>query len=328
MNVNIYYGGRGLVDDPSIFVMNKIEEVLNELRVNVARYNLYELKNSVSTLPQTLKDADAVIFATTVEWFGIGGYMQSFLDACWLYGDKDVIGSLYMFPVVMSKTYGERDAILSLTSAWEILGGKPCNGLCAYVEDNADFEFNSGYVGIIEKKAEEIYRTVSQKAVILPTSNTVVVRNAIKDTINFTPQESEQLSKFVADEEFVENQKKDIEELATLFSTMLDDEASGGDDYYIDSLKRAFNGKAGIRASYNISISDRNRSFYAKIMGDKLDCEFGNIENADINARMNRNTFDEIASGRMTFQRAFMTGAITAKGNLKIIRLFDDLFKF
>ena len=33
MKVNIYYGGRGLLDDPTLYVLNKMEEVLQELRV-------------------------------------------------------------------------------------------------------------------------------------------------------------------------------------------------------------------------------------------------------------------------------------------------------
>ena len=73
MKVNIYYGGRGLIDDPTISVLNRMTDVLKELRVNVDKYNLFEMKNTITTLPQTLKDADAVILATTVEWFGIGG---------------------------------------------------------------------------------------------------------------------------------------------------------------------------------------------------------------------------------------------------------------
>lgn len=81
MNVNIYYGGRGLIEDPTIYVINKLTEVLNEIRVNVVRYNLYEEKNAIAVLPKTLKEADGVILATTVEWMGIGGYMQQFLDA-------------------------------------------------------------------------------------------------------------------------------------------------------------------------------------------------------------------------------------------------------
>ena len=54
MNINIYYGGRGLVDDPTILVINKIQEVLDELNVNVNRYNLYEMKNTITTLSETV----------------------------------------------------------------------------------------------------------------------------------------------------------------------------------------------------------------------------------------------------------------------------------
>lgn len=104
MNINIYYGGRGLVDDPTVFVINKIQEVLTELNVNVTRYNLYEMKNTITTLSQTITEADGLILATTVEWVGMGGYMQTFLDSCWLYSDKSQAASIYMFPVVMART--------------------------------------------------------------------------------------------------------------------------------------------------------------------------------------------------------------------------------
>ena len=142
MKINIYYGGRGVLDDPTLNVINKMEQVLTELRVEVHRYNIYEYKNEISTLPQTLKEIDGVILATTVEWLGIGGYMNQFLDACWLYGDKNVISEIYMFPIVMSKTYGEKEASLTLVSSWDMLGGKSVNGLNAYVDDTSEFEFN------------------------------------------------------------------------------------------------------------------------------------------------------------------------------------------
>ena len=81
MKINIYYGGRGLIEDSTIYVMNKLTEVFDDLRVEVTRYNRDEEKNGINVLPQTLNDADAVVLATSVEWFGIGGYMQQFLDA-------------------------------------------------------------------------------------------------------------------------------------------------------------------------------------------------------------------------------------------------------
>ena len=76
MKVNIYYGGRGLLDDPTLYVLNKMEEVLRELRVTVERINIYEHKNEIATLPQTMKEADGIILATTIEWLGIGGYIS------------------------------------------------------------------------------------------------------------------------------------------------------------------------------------------------------------------------------------------------------------
>lgn len=152
VNINIYYGGRGLIDDPTLYVINKMREVLEELRVNVTQYNLYENKNAIPTLPQTLKEADGIILASTVEWYGIGGYMYQFLDSCWLYGDKEKISTLYMCPVVMSTTYGEREGKMQLATAWEVLGGRPCSGICGYIANTLTLEMKQEYMTIIEKK--------------------------------------------------------------------------------------------------------------------------------------------------------------------------------
>ena len=35
MNIHIYYGGRGLIDDPTLYVIDKMQEVLEELHVKV-----------------------------------------------------------------------------------------------------------------------------------------------------------------------------------------------------------------------------------------------------------------------------------------------------
>ena len=47
MKVNIYYGGRGLIDDPTLYAISKITSVLEELRVDVVRYDLYKDKNAI-----------------------------------------------------------------------------------------------------------------------------------------------------------------------------------------------------------------------------------------------------------------------------------------
>lgn len=328
MNINIYYGGRGLVDDPAIFVINKIQEVLTELNVNVTRYNLYEMKNTITTLSQTITGADGVILATTVEWVGMGGYMQTLLDSCWLYSDKSQVSGIYMFPVVMARTYGEREVTLALNNSWEIIGGKIGQALSAYIDDTTDFEFNPEYNTIIEKYAENVYRTVSQKIKQLPSSSQTIKNNMLKDTIKLTPQESEQLSKYASDDDFVKTQKQDIESLASIYKELLNDQENGGDDYYINVFKENFRPVAGFKSTYMLSISDKEKLISIYVDAGRITVELGENKGADVIGRLTRETFDNIVEGRETFHRAFMTGAMTARGNLKTLRMLDEIFRF
>lgn len=329
MKVNIYYGGRGLLDDPTLYVIGKMEEVLKELRVSVERYNIYEHKNSISTLPQTLKDADGIILATTVEWLGIGGYMQQFLDSCWLYGDKEKIKTTYMQPIVMSTTYGEREGELTLSNAWEILGGLPCSGMCGYVDDLVSFEMNHDYSLIIEKKAENLYRTISQKQKSLPTSNQAVTRTILRtQQMDLTPQESEQLSQYVADDSYVKKQKEDIEELASMFKDKLSVQQNDTQTEYITELESHFVPQGDFTANYLFMIEGKKKPLVVEVVGEELNCYYGQQENVDVYAKLTGEVMNNILAGRMTFQRAFMTGEMTAKGNFKTLRTLDQIFIF
>ncbi len=329
MKVNIYYGGRGLLDDPTLYVIGKMEEVLKELRVSVERYNIYEHKNSISTLPQTLKDADGIILATTVEWLGIGGYMQRFLDSCWLYGDKEKIKTTYMQPIVMSTTYGEREGELTLSNAWEILGGLPCSGMCGYVDDLVSFEMNHDYSLIIEKKAENLYRTISQKQKSLPTSNQAVTRTILRtQQMDLTPQESEQLSQYVADDSYVKKQKEDIEELASMFKDKLSVQQNDTQTEYITELESHFVPQGDFTANYLFMIEEKKKPLVVEVAGEELNCYYGQQENVDVYAKLTGEVMNNILAGRMTFQRAFMTGEMTAKGNFKTLRTLDQIFIF
>lgn len=329
MKVNIYYGGRGLLDDPTLYVIGKMEEVLKELRVSVERYNIYEHKNSISTLPQTLKDADGIILATTVEWLGIGGYMQQFLDSCWLYGDKEKIKTTYMQPIVMSTTYGEREGELTLSNAWEILGGLPCSGMCGYVDDLVSFEMNHDYSLIIEKKAENLYRTISQKQKSLPTSNQAVTRTILRtQQMDLTPQESEQLSQYVADDSYVKKQKEDIEELASMFKDKLSVQQNDTQTEYITELESHFVPQGDFTANYLFMIEEKKKPLVVEVAGEELNCYYGQQKNVDVYAKLTGEVMNNILAGRMTFQRAFMTGEMTAKGNFKTLRTLDQIFIF
>lgn len=329
MKINIYYGGRGVIDDPTIYVINRIETVLAELRVEVNLYNIYEHKNSVSTLVNTLTNVDGVILATTVEWMGIGGYMTQFLDALWFYANKDEISKTYMMPVVISTTYGERESLLSLENAWEILGGLPCSGLCGYVEDLSSFETNTEYKHVIEKKAENMYRTISQKSKGLPNSNKAVSQRVLRThQMNLTPQESERLSQYAADDNYVEQQKQDIMELSSIYRNMLGEIGNEPGNEFVIAMKMHYNPIGDFSASYRFELEDNNLPLYLMINGDLIECDYKDVANADVLAKLSSDTMNEIVSGRLSFLRAFSEGLMTAKGQFSVLRKLDEAFDF
>ncbi|MBQ1843346.1 MAG: SCP-2 sterol transfer family protein [Lachnospiraceae bacterium] len=329
MRINIYYGGRGVLDDPTIYVLSQTEKVLGELRVEVNRYNIYESKNSIATLPSTLKGADGIILATTVEWLGIGGYMTQFLDACWLYGDKEEIAGIYMQPVVISTTYGEREAVLTLENAWQILGGQLCGGFCGYVESTAELRDNPEYHRIIEKKAESLYRAISSHTRSLPSSNQAVRRSVLRThTMQLTPQESEQLSEYASDDAYVEQQKKDIIELSSMYRNLLGDNAEKAETEFINSFQSHFHPKEGVQMVAAFNIEGRKKPLVVRVNGDDITASYEECNDARVIANLTEGAMNEITSGRETFQRAFNTGDMTAKGTFADLRTLDDIFIF
>lgn len=336
MKVNIYYGGRGLIDDPTIFVMGKIMSVLDELNIKVKKYNLYEDKRGISILPKTLKEADAVVLAASVEWMGIGGLLWQFLDSCFLYGDKERIKSLYMMPVVVSTTYGEKDAQFTMVKAWEMLGGIPCDGICAYVSDPVEFETSSEYGYLVEKKTEDFYRAFSKKLNSFPSSSLAVREKVLRPkTISLTPQESEQLSVYVANDSYVKQQKEDIQELTQMFKQMMGDSSDTATvmeeeepEPYLEDFQRVFNPMPNMALTFSWAVKGIEKPLIIEVDGEKLNCYYGEKDSVDVAIKSTRQAMEKVIYGEMPLQASFMAGDLTAKGNFRVLHTFDMLFRF
>lgn len=328
MKINIYYGGRGLIGDPTIYVIKKMQQVLEELNVSVQRFDLYDMKSEITTLHKTLKEADGIILASTVEWFGIGGLMQEFLDACWLYGDKEKISKIYMCPVVMSTTYGEREGKLHLANAWEILGGKPASGLCGYVPESSALELSEEYTRLIEKKAENLYRTINQKLISFPASNQAVTQKVAKTTnVNLTPQESEQLSIYASDEQYVAKQKQDIKDLSDLFMGKLEKaEAPANNEKYLAEFRKGFKAKPGFNAIYKFILTGSGSTIVVSVKNADLECRYGSVEFCDVEITISEEELEKIFRGETTFQHGFLGGAFKKKGDFDALKALDTIF--
>ncbi len=329
VKINIYYGGRGLIGDPTLYVINKMQEVLKELNVGVGRYDLYEYKNGITTLPQSLKDTDGVILATTVEWFGIGGWMQQFLDACWLYADKEKLSKMYMLPIVMSTTYGEREAMTNLALAWEILGGIPCTGICGYIADVAEIEQDSQYGRVIERRTEDLYRSINQKIPAFPCSNQAVKQKvSFTQSLNLTPQEAERLSELASNDVYVQKQKEDIQELASMFKDLLGEQDVVESNRFLEDLRANFHPQPGFKATYKFELPEESKPLIIKVDHTEMECYYGTSDSVDVELQISAEVMNEIIQGRMTFQRAFMAGSMKMRGDFRILRTLDVLYRF
>ena len=201
--------------------------------------------------------------------------------------------------------------------------------MCGYVDDLVSFEMNHDYSLIIEKKAENLYRTISQKQKSLPTSNQAVTRTILRtQQMDLTPQESEQLSQYVADDSYVKKQKEDIEELASMFKDKLSVQQNDTQTEYITELESHFVPQGDFTANYLFMIEEKKKPLVVEVAGEELNCYYGQQENVDVYAKLTGEVMNNILAGRMTFQRAFMTGEMTAKGNFKTLRTLDQIFIF
>ena len=225
----------------------------------------------------------------------------------------------------------EEAGMMSLSAAWEMLGGLPCEGICGYIADTTKLENSSEYSKIIDKKAENIYRTINQKMPVFPASNRAVINKvAVANSIDLTPQESEQLSEYASDDRFVKKQKEDLQELASIFRDKMghDETTSGNSEEYAKKLQNSFRPVAGINARFKVLFADnpRLKPVVIDVANSRCECSAGESGECDVIITTDQRVFVDILDGRITFQRAFMDGSIKMKGDFKLLRSMDQLF--
>ena len=188
---------------------------------------------------------------------------------------------------------------------------------------------NTDYMHIIEKKTENLYRTVSQKMHSLPSSNQAVkqIVGGSKN-IPLTPQETEQLSKYASDETYVQKQKEDIQELSSLFKGMLEKQSVDENAMYLDDFITHFEPEGTINESYKFMIEGRKKSLVLEIRNSRLNCFYGNYDNPDVLCKLTTEVMDKIIAGQVSFQRAFMTGEMQVKGDFRVLLMLDQMFTF
>ena len=97
---------------------------------------------------------------------------------------------------------------------------------------------------------------------------------------------------------------------------------------FVKELEAHFIGTEDFVANYLIIIDGVKKPLFIGVDRDNIDIHYGKEDQIDVVAKLDVNVMQEIVDGRMSFQRAFMTGEMTAKGNFKTLRMLDQLFPF
>ena len=93
-------------------------------------------------------------------------------------------------------------------------------------------------------------------------------------------------------------------------------------------MEESFVPQEEFSAVYMFMIEGKKKPLILNIQNEELNLYYGQEDNADIIAKFTPAVMEEILEGRMTFQRAFMTGIMTAKGNFKTLKMLDQIFLF
>ena len=126
----------------------------------------------------------------------------------------------------------------------------------------------------------------------------------------------------------MKKQKEDIEELAFMFKDMLGQAQTEENSPYIQDFESHFTPVDDFSASYSFMIDGIKDPLYVAVQPDRLTIHYGQENDVDVIAKMSNEVMRSILDGQMTFQRAFMTGEMTAKGNFKTLRMLDQVFGF
>lgn len=354
--VTIVYGGEGYSDDPTLVAIDRITKVFNELEVGVNRVDLHKGKPDMAKVFGFIEESKGVLLALNVEWYGIGQRMQGFLDDCFFHGERSYFEGKVLFGLCFSRHGFERDAYQHLLKSWEIIGGAEGISLLATLKSAAQLETNFDWLYGIDKKTEAYFRMLQQDKGWLPISkitDTIHIETPIStnpqinepagnsgnrygDSLGLNQTKSSGKVQPKAQEGLIEDydafvvkQQQDIKEISSLIKRKLSTKTVSDEQSLPKLIKDAYVNKEELTSSLQLVFEDQSKeNTVIELNNQHIRAYYGQRQDVDVTIVGNKETFYKIFNGKLTMQRAFMTGEIKAKGDFTILYKFETYFKF
>lgn len=342
--ITMIYGGEGFVDDPVLIALERISRVFTELEIGIHRIDLYKGKVSMAKAFEYISESKGVVLGVCIEWFGIGYRMQQFLDECFYNGDKSYFDQVPLLGVTITRQAFEKDAYMHLLKSWQCLGGREGNSIEGIVKTASELETNFDWLFGIDKKAEQYYRVMQQDKGLLPISHNIE-RIEIEVPIegkmiqpNYSHQISEKKEPVISEKDsviiedynsFVEKQEKDIQSISSIFKKKMSTQQSDSKKELPQIIMEAYQGSEHVKAMIQILFEDVPReNTVVELNGKHIRSYFGQKGEVELSLSSSKEIYNRIFSGKLTMQRAFMTGEVKAKGDFTLIYKFEEYFKF
>ena len=104
---------------------------------------------------------------------------------------------------------------------------------------------------------------------------------------------------------------------------------AGSEEEYITEIKRAFNPSPDVAGTFVVSIEEKKNDLIIAVQGARIDVRYDKTDAFDVKMKMNRDVMEDIVTGRMSFQRAFMSGAMASmKGDFGMLSSLDKVLSF
>lgn len=336
--VTVVYGGEGYIDDPTQIALERISSVLTELGIGIHRIDLYKDNYSLTDVFDCLVASKGVVLGICVEWIGIGYRMQKFLDECFFRGSETLFKGKPLFGVSLTRTSYEREAYHQLISAWELLGGVEGASITALVRSSKELETNFDYLYGIDKKTEAYYRILNQDRGYLPLSvraeKLMIEMPVVTEIGNIEKVSREKITKeksgLIEDyDSFIEKQHQDIQSISSLLKKKLSGKEAQKQKLLPQILKEAYRGSLEIDTKIQILFDDSSQdNTVIELFQKEIKAFYGQMTQVKVTLSGKKAVLMKVFEGKLTMQRAFMTGEVKAKGDFTIVYKFDELFHF
>lgn len=348
--ITIVYGGEGFADDPVLIGIERIVKVLNELEVGVRRIDLYKGNIDMAKVFGFISESKGILLALNVEWYGIGQRMQKFLDDCYFHGEPYYFQQKPLLGLCFSRHGFEREAYQHLLKSWEILGGAEGISVLATIPSAAQLETNFDWLFGIDKKTESYFRIIQQEKGWLPLSKitgSITIETPISSVELGNYETGKVLSSFASTtganrltskikggliddyDTFVEKQQQDIKEISSLIKRKLSTKVVSEDQSLPKLLKDAYRNSSELKSTIQIIFEDLSKeNTVIELNNQHIRAYYGQRQDVDVTIIGPKDILNRVFSGKLTMQRAFMTGEVKAKGEFTLLYKFEEYFKF